>query len=180
MSSMNIRINGDLPTYSIPKPQKHPYKERYTVSSSTCSTIEMSITMTSLFTKHQSMWILTNSTDLDNFKKISSKFHLSKHFDFSTLYTTNPFNINHSHFFFLNGEQLYRFIVLGQGRKNTKCATQNMKPSVCWSCLSIKYLSNSEGTFFNKSSASPCKRTVPLSLPILLDRVYNFLLTGFH
>ena len=126
MSSMNIRINGDLPTYSIPKPHKHPYKERYTASSSTCSTIEMSITMTSLFTKHQSMWILTNSTDLDNLNFFSSKFHLSKHFDFSTLYTTNPFNINHSHLFFFKWWatlQVYSF--RSRTEKHKMCYTEH-------------------------------------------------------
>lgn len=82
MSSMNIRINGDLPTYSIPKPHKHPYKERYTASSSTCSTIEMSIT------KHQSMWILTNSTDL-----LDSIFFFLRNFIYPNILTFPHFTL---------------------------------------------------------------------------------------
>ena len=36
----------------------------------------------------------------------------------------------------------------------------------CWSSLSITYVSSSESTFFNKSSASLWEQIVSLSLPI--------------
>ena len=41
-----------------------------------------------------------------------------------------------------------------------------MKSSVCWSSISTKYLSCSEGKVFNKSSTYSCEQTVTVSLPI--------------
>jgi len=53
MSSMNIPINeeyNDLPSlYWILRLHKNPYRERYIAGSSTCSTKELSITMTTFY-----------------------------------------------------------------------------------------------------------------------------------
>jgi len=50
--------------------------------------------------------------------------------------------------------------------KKAKGATRKMKPFVCWGSLSITYLSGMDGTFINKSSASPRAQTVPFFFSI--------------
>lgn len=68
----------------------------------------------------------------------------------------------------------YKFIDLGHEltyflkyETKGKNATQKMKSFiVCWSYLSITYLSSSEGTFLDKSSAFLWEQTLPLSLTI--------------
>ena len=113
MTSLNIpsgKESEDLPyLYWIPKLHKTPYKERYIVGSSTCSTKELSIHLTKILSAVKEgqqkycetvysrsginhMWILKNSKDLlDNLKSRSfSQVSSIKTFDFSTLYTTLP------------------------------------------------------------------------------------------
>ena len=113
MSSLNIPTNDksdSLPClYWKPKLHKSPYKQRYIAGSSTCSTKDLSITLTKVLSDVKEgqqrycetvysrsninhMWILKNSKDLlDNLKSRSlSKINSIKTFDFSTLYTTLP------------------------------------------------------------------------------------------
>ena len=93
--------------YWIPKLHKTPYKERYIEGSSTCSTKELSIHLTTILSAVKEgrqqkyceagysrsginhMWILRSSKDpLDNLKSRSfSQVSSIKTFDFSTIYT---------------------------------------------------------------------------------------------
>ena len=111
MSSMNILINeeyNDLHTlYYILKLHNNSHRERYIVCSSTCSTIELSITMTQLLSavkeglqfqsdkvysrnKINQIWTLKNSKDLlDMFTCAFSKISSIQHLTF--LHLTLPF-----------------------------------------------------------------------------------------
>ena len=135
----------DLPyIYWIPKMHKNPYKRRFIVGSSKCSTKPLSILLTRLLTHIQQglqkycetsyssnsrsgvnqMWILKNSKELSehlqspNFNQITS----IKSFDFSTLYTTIPHQklksrlatIIRDSFIHKNGNRRYKFLVLGR------------------------------------------------------------------
>ena len=100
----------DLPyLYWIPKLHKTPFKERYIVGSSTCSTKDWSIHLANIMSAVKEgqqkycetvysqicinhMWILKNSKDLlDNLKSRSfSQVSSIKTFDFSTLCNTLP------------------------------------------------------------------------------------------
>ena len=145
LSSLDIPMtkdNEDLPClYWIPKLHKTPYKQRYIAGSSSCSTKELSMTLTKILSAVKEklqvycdtvysrsginqMWILKNSKDLlNNFKDRSSfsKITSLKTFDFSTLYTTIPHDklkcrlkeIIHRAFHNKNGQTRYNFVVLG-------------------------------------------------------------------
>jgi len=89
----------------------------------------------------------------------------------SALYIT----ISHENFkicfYCKNDRQRYKFwvtneLILSSTQWQTKSATQKTKSSVCWSSLSIVYLSSSEGTFVNILSAPLWEQDAPLSLPI--------------
>ena len=144
MASVNIPLSSkseDLPClYWIPKLHKNPYKQRYIAGSSSCSTKELSITLTKILSAVKEglqkycdtvysrsginhMWILKNSKELlENLKSRSfSNVTSIKTFDFSTLYTTLPHEklktrlkqIIHNAFVTKNGKIRYKYIVLG-------------------------------------------------------------------
>ena len=120
---------------------KNPYKHRFIVGSSKCSTKPLSILLTIHIThikqglqkycetsysrsRVNQMWILKNSKELlkhlqsPNFNHITS----IKSFDFSTLYTTIPHQnlksrlatIIRNFFIHKNGNRRYKFLVLGR------------------------------------------------------------------
>ena len=148
LDTFNITVNGsdeyELPyLYWIPKLHKNPYKQRYIVGSSKCSTKPLSLLLTKMLTavkeKLQTycattyarsgvnqMWILKNSKELlvnlksQNFSQINS----IKTYDFSTLYTTIPhdklktrlFDIIDSCFFNKNGKRKYSYLVISHSK----------------------------------------------------------------
>ena len=127
--------------YWIPKMHKSPYKHRFIVGSSKCSTKPLSILLTKLLTHIKQglqkycetaysriginqIWIFKNSIEiLDHLK--SPNFNLIiniKSFDFSTLYTTIPHQklkrrlagiIRNTHLH-KNGNRRYKYLVLGR------------------------------------------------------------------
>ena len=106
----NVKITQHkLPTmYWIPKLHKNPYKARFISSSSSCTTTQLSILLTSCLTKIKEhvrlycdktyqnsginlFWSIKNSSDVLN-KLQNNRFLAStiSTYDFSTLYTTLP------------------------------------------------------------------------------------------
>ena len=104
----------DLPKlYWISKLHKNPYKHRYIAGSAKCSTKSLSQILTWILTAVKEglqkncdtayarsgvykIWILKNSKELlENLKAQSlHSVHSIKSFDFSTLYTTIPHDMN--------------------------------------------------------------------------------------
>ena len=101
-----------LPTmYWIPKLHKNPYKARFIASSSSCTTTNLSVLLTSCLTKIKEhvkrysdkafqnsginlFWSIKNSTEV--LDKLQSKRYLASSistYDFSTLYTTLPHDL---------------------------------------------------------------------------------------
>ena len=101
-----------LPTmYWMPKLHKSPYKERFIANSTSCTTTNLSILLTSCFTKIKEhveryadktfqnsglnlFWSIKNSNEI--LDKIQSRRNLASSistYDFSTLYTTLPHNL---------------------------------------------------------------------------------------
>ena len=98
--------------YWFPKLHKRPYKARFIANSSSCSTTELSKLLTSCFNTVKShvirycekvyersgknlFWSIKNSCDVLN--KLKSRGFLAtilSTYDFSTLYTTLPHNLN--------------------------------------------------------------------------------------
>ena len=127
----------DLPKlYEIPKLQKNPYKQRYIAGSAKCSTKPLSQILTRILTAVQEglqkcsdtayarsginqMWILKNYKELlENLKALSlHSVNSIKSFDFSTLYTTIPYNklkaIVNQCFFHKNGNRRFQYVVIG-------------------------------------------------------------------
>ena len=131
----------DLPyIYWIPKMHKNPYKHRFIAGSSKCSTKPLSILLTKLLTHIKQgltkycetaysrsginqIWILKNSKELLEHLKPPTFNHVTsiKSFDFSTLYTTIPYQkLNdrltssiQNAFIFKNGNRRYKYLVLG-------------------------------------------------------------------
>ena len=104
--------HSKLPTlYWLPKLHKRPYKSRFIANSSTCTTTELSILLTSCLTAIKShvikycttvyerngkklFWSIKNSGEILN--KLKSRSFLASGlstYDFSTLYTTLPHNL---------------------------------------------------------------------------------------
>ena len=104
--------HSKLPTlYWLPKLHKRPFKSRYMASSSACTTIEMSILLTSCLTAIKNheikycttiyerngkkiFWTIKNSGEILN--RLKSRGFLASGlstYDFSTLYTTLPHNL---------------------------------------------------------------------------------------
>ena len=184
--------SDDLPyLYWMPKLHKTPYKERYIAGSSTCSTKELSIHLTKILSAVKEgqqkycetvysrsginhMWILKTSKDLLDILKSRSFSQVSSitTFDFSTLCTTLPHDklktrlkeTIHKAFSHRNyGSKFATIPHIFQAKfKKVKHATPRNKWSVCWSSLSIAYLSPLEGHCFNRSSAYQWVRIVPL------------------
>ena len=101
-----------LPTmYWIPKLHKSPYKERFIANSTSCTTTNLSVLLTSCLTKIKDhverycnkvnensgknlFWSIKNSSEILN--KLQSKRNLASTistYDFSTLYTTLPHDL---------------------------------------------------------------------------------------
>ena len=113
-AKFNVCANEDhskLPTlYWLPKLHKRPYKSRFIANSSSCTTTELSILLTSCLTaiknhvikycttvyeRHSRnlFWSIKNSGEILN--KFKSKGFLASGlstYDFSTLYTMLPYN----------------------------------------------------------------------------------------
>jgi len=107
---VNVKITQHkLPTmYWIPKLHKNPYKARFIASSSSCTTTELSILLTSCLTKIKEhvqfycdktyensgknlFWSIKNSTEVLDKLQINNFLASSINtYDFSTLYTTLP------------------------------------------------------------------------------------------
>ena len=104
--------HSKLPTlYWLPKLHKRPYKSRFIAISSACTTIELSILLTSRLTAMKNhvikycttvnerngkklFWSFKNSGEILN--KLKSRGFLASGlstYDFSTLYTTLPHNL---------------------------------------------------------------------------------------
>ena len=114
--AVNVKECQDrLPTmYWLPKLQKRPYKARFIASSSSCTTTELSKLLTSCLTAVKSrfiryyetvyersrknmFWSIKNSGEV--LSKVKSRgFHATSlsTYDFSTLYTTLPYNLTSS------------------------------------------------------------------------------------
>ena len=120
---------------------KNPYKHRFIVCSSQCSTKPLSILLTKLLTHIKQglqkycetaysrkwvnqMWILKNSKELLEHIQSSNFNHITiiKSFDFFTLYTTIPHQKLNSRlaiiiwnsFIHKHGNRRYKFLVLGR------------------------------------------------------------------
>ena len=104
--------HSKLPTlYWLPKLHKRPYKSRFIANSSACTTTELSILLTSCLTAIKNhvikycttvyerngknlFWSIKNSGEILN--KLKSRGFLASGlstYDFSTLYTTLPYNL---------------------------------------------------------------------------------------
>ena len=131
----------DLPyIYWIPKMHKNQYKHRFIAGSSRCSTKPLFILLTKLLTHIKQglqkycetaysrsgvnqMWIFKNSKELLEHLKSPNFNHITsiKSFDFSTLYTTIPYDklkdrlasIIQNSFMFINGNRRYKYLVFG-------------------------------------------------------------------
>lgn len=127
---------------------------------------------------------------LDSFNSLSiSKILFIQTYDFCTLCNTIPHEYKkkrlketiHNAFYFIHGWQRYKFTVLAH--ELTYCQSQterhivlHIKRSHHYAevlILSITYLSISDGTFLNESSASQWKQSVHLSLMMIsVIRIY--------
>ena len=104
--------HSKLPTlYWLPKLHKRPYKSRFIANSSSCTTTELSILLTSCLTVIKNhlikycttvyenngkkiFWSIKNSCEVLN--KLKSRGFLASGlstYDFSSLYTTSPHNV---------------------------------------------------------------------------------------
>jgi hypothetical protein len=81
--------------------------------------------------------------------------------------TMNMIYVLLSTFYIKNGKQRCKFIALGHELTYfvEYGGTQKMMSLLCWSSLHYNILSSLEGTFFNKSSASPNGNKKILKIP---------------